>query len=817
MILTNLMFVIACTFMFGLQKLLYGPLRPIEVEQLYEKAWFAITETCLAMTIFRGEIGAWFLVMFFALLAGKVWQWIGEGRVEILEQQPPRNPRLFHTRLAISLGLSIFFDLTMLEYVVNQVMRMARPDMMVMFGFEFAVLSLLSLSTAARYTIQLVEIGIVRGQKSKRVEEVRKERIEAAKKTLEEAEREEPAAREEGEHPQNGSAQPTTRPSIETAREALRQAEQPVDENEVEVEGWEGKPRWVFYLDLTTDFFKLVLYLSFFIILLVFYGLPIHIMRDVFLTMRSFFKRISDFIKYRTATRDMNARYPDATAEEIGTEGVCIICREEMRPYQAAAEGQQQQPNPVAERSRPKKLPCGHVLHFACLRSWLERQQVCPTCRRPVVSTAPGTNTQGAGGAANVVPGQHPPGERPVARVFQLGPLRIGVGAARGEHMFEELQQQMANNRAPNGQARNLQQYQFGIRWDGGRRRGRHAPGTIRERLDGVEQQLQEEMQALAQSTREYGILRNAQLQLEALRAQQGIATQPAPGAATTTGAPVQTGPSPSAGVFPVSTPIRPAQVLHADPGGQVLQAGSDNLPAGMTLPEGWSMMPLRPTAVPTHPVMPNAALGPQAFPVMPQTLQGQSVGQMPVPDHVRAMFSGMPNQGANVHVHQHQHPYPHPHQHPAQLPSQPQAVPMPNQQHAQQPEANGIPPVPQDVAARHEQFLASLQNPQTTSQVPDPPHPIGADDPLSSQQQLERSTNGASSRAAVQDTTTNGIGEAGSSAQPLPSWGSQATEPNENGAASGARENMETSSSLEPTAGKAKPGSVEDLVEDPD
>ena len=809
MILTNLVFVIACTFMFGLQKLLYGPLRPIEVEQLYEKAWFAVTETCLAMTIFRGEIGAWFLAMFFALLAGKVWQWIGEGRVEILEQQPPRNPRLFHTRLAISLALSIFFDLTMLEYVVHQVMRMARPDMMVMFGFEFAVLSLLSLSTAARYTIQLVEIGIVREQKRKRVVEVRKERMEAAKRDLEEAESGETRVAE-GEHAQNGSTEPTTTPSIETAREALRQAEQPVDENEVEVEGWEGKGRWVFYLDLTTDFFKLVLYLSFFIILLVFYGLPIHIMRDVFLTCRSFFKRISDFIKYRTATRDMNARYPDATADDIGREDVCIICREEMRPYQPAVEGQQQQPNPVAERSRPKKLPCGHVLHFACLRSWLERQQVCPTCRRPVVPITPGTNAQPAG----AVPGQHPPGERPLARVFQLGPLRIGVGAARGEHMFEELQQQMANNRAgAPGQARNLQQYQFGIRWDG-RRRGRHAPtGTIREQLDAVERQLQGEMQTLAQSTREYGILRNTQLQLEALRAQQSGQSQPAPAATTATGAAVQVGPPPSAGVFPASTPIRHAQSLQAIPGEQILHAGSENLPAGMTLPEGWSMMPLRPTTVPTNPAMPNPVSGPASFPAMPQTFQGQFVGQLPVPDHVRAMFSGMPNQGANVHVYQHHHPHPHP---PLQPPQHGAATAVPQQQ-AQQQGPHEVHPVPHDNAARDEQFLASAQNAQAASREPAPAFPTSTDGALSSQQRLETHANGAPLQPPIQHTATNGIGEAGSSVQPLPSWGSQQSTSNENGVTPGGREVVESSSSSEPTERKAKPATVEDLVEDPD
>lgn len=119
----------------------------------------------------------------------------------------------------------------------------------------------------------------------------------------------------------------------------------------------------------------------FFCILMTFYGLPIHIMRDLFMTLRSFIKRMTALLRYQQALKDMN-KYPDATAEELGREDTCIICREEMHPWDTANPGQ-------VERSRPKKLPCGHILHFGCLKSWLERQQVCPTCRRSVVMEAP--------------------------------------------------------------------------------------------------------------------------------------------------------------------------------------------------------------------------------------------------------------------------------------------------------------------------------------------------------------------------------------------------------------------------------------------
>jgi len=98
---------------------------------------------------------------------------------------------------------------------------------------------------------------------------------------------------------------------------------------------------------------------------MMFYGLPIHIMRDLFMTTRSFLKRLSALIRYRKALQDMN-KYPDATEEELGRENTCIICREDMRPWDPSVAG-------AVERSRPKKLPCGHILHFGCLKSWLER------------------------------------------------------------------------------------------------------------------------------------------------------------------------------------------------------------------------------------------------------------------------------------------------------------------------------------------------------------------------------------------------------------------------------------------------------------
>ncbi|VDL80346.1 unnamed protein product [Nippostrongylus brasiliensis] len=52
-------------------------------------------------------------------------------------------------------------------------------------------------------------------------------------------------------------------------------------------------------------------------------------------------------------------------------DATCIICRDEMTP-----------------ESTPKRLPCGHVFHTHCLRSWFQRQQTCPTCRTDILAAA---------------------------------------------------------------------------------------------------------------------------------------------------------------------------------------------------------------------------------------------------------------------------------------------------------------------------------------------------------------------------------------------------------------------------------------------
>ncbi|XVE59741.1 hypothetical protein DITRI_Ditri05aG0070600 [Diplodiscus trichospermus] len=144
---------------------------------------------------------------------------------------------------------------------------------------------------------------------------------------------------------------------------------------------WEKKAVYTFYLELIRDLLHLSMYLCFFLVIFMNYGVPLHLIRELYETFRNFKIRVADYLRYRKITSNMNDRFPDATPEELNaSDATCIICREEM--------------------TTAKKLVCGHLFHVHCLRSWLERQHTCPTCRALVVPPENGTSSSG---------GQHGP------------------------------------------------------------------------------------------------------------------------------------------------------------------------------------------------------------------------------------------------------------------------------------------------------------------------------------------------------------------------------------------------------------------------
>ncbi|EME77784.1 uncharacterized protein MYCFIDRAFT_209184 [Pseudocercospora fijiensis CIRAD86] len=621
LVLTNLLLILSCAFLYALQRVLYGRLRPIEIEQLSEKAWYAVLDTLLAMPSFREDVGGHLLFMFVLLLAGKVWGWIGEGRVDVLEQgQLPTGgnaARLFHGRLATSLIISVLFSFGMLKYCVDTVVEDPRPGMMVIFTFEFAIQCIFSTFTLARYGLSLVEMSVVKKQTVAAIE-ARKSEIKAEREAAKALAR------------QEGREEPTFEDGID------------VDENEVDAPGWEEKRRWLFGLELFTDLIKLVIYVLFFTVSITFNGLPMHIMRDVYMTFASFSKRITDYVAYRKATTEMNTRYPDATTEEIRGDS-CIVCREEMvawaegepqappqpqanpqpdaqapaapQPAPASAAAPQPAAAPVAvpvrrrdEGLRAKKLPCGHILHLRCLKAWLERQQVCPTCRRPVVTATPPVNNGAAGANPQAPgqpgqPGQHPPQQRPRGRVFNLGPLRIGlVNAPQGQvqNILNQIQHpEAAANQVNAAQPPTADATGSGVATTRIQGTGATSSVPIHIQLMQREQRMMRDAHNLALDQQAYVNLRAMEAELARLRALRVPEQQPV--GITAQQPPLQQFmphlPFQQMGMgFPQPFFQPPPPTITDQLNGsnaEQIASGSEQLPEGLVLPEGWTLMPL--------------------------------------------------------------------------------------------------------------------------------------------------------------------------------------------------------------------------------
>ena len=117
-------------------------------------------------------------------------------------------------------------------------------------------------------------------------------------------------------------------------------------------------------IDVVCEAIKFATYIALFGMIFVYYGLPFHLIRDVWSAFHSFQRRLLSFIRYLQLTQNLDQRFPDASEEEIREAGTCLVCREEL-----------------SQGSSCKKLRCGHIFHLHCLRMWLQHQQSCPLCR----------------------------------------------------------------------------------------------------------------------------------------------------------------------------------------------------------------------------------------------------------------------------------------------------------------------------------------------------------------------------------------------------------------------------------------------------
>nr|XP_033812101.1 E3 ubiquitin-protein ligase synoviolin isoform X2 [Geotrypetes seraphini] len=289
-------------FMLGkfMGKVFFGQLRAAEMEHLLERSWYAVTETCLAFTVFRDDFSPRFVALFTLLLFLKCFHWLAEDRVDFMERSPNIS-LLFHFRITSLMLLLEILDFLFVSHAYHSILTRGASVQLV-FGFEYAILMTMVLTVFIKYILHSVDL--------------------------------------------------------------LR--ENP----------WDNKAVYMLYTELFTGFIKVLLYMAFMTIMIKVHTFPLFAIRPMYLTMRQFKKAVTDAIMSRRAIRNMNTLYPDATPEELqAMDNVCIICREEMI-------------------TGAKRLPCNHIFHTSCLRSWFQRQQTCPTCRMDVLRASLPTPSQ---------------------------------------------------------------------------------------------------------------------------------------------------------------------------------------------------------------------------------------------------------------------------------------------------------------------------------------------------------------------------------------------------------------------------------------
>jgi len=139
------------------RKIFFGQLRPAEFEHLMDRSWYAVTETCLAFTVFKDDLSPKFVALFVLLLFLKSFHWLSEDRVDFMERSPSIS-LLFHVRV---LSLCIFLgtlDIIFIQHACHSAMTKGASVQLV-FGFEYAIHLTIILNTLIKYILHTIDLN----------------------------------------------------------------------------------------------------------------------------------------------------------------------------------------------------------------------------------------------------------------------------------------------------------------------------------------------------------------------------------------------------------------------------------------------------------------------------------------------------------------------------------------------------------------------------------------------------------------------------------------------------------------------------------
>ncbi|SCU80847.1 LADA_0B09846g1_1 [Lachancea dasiensis] len=103
--------------------------------------------------------------------------------------------------------------------------------------------------------------------------------------------------------------------------------------------------------------------------------IPFMVIKDIVLDIFSIYQTGRLIWKTLKNNRQLDEKLPDVSEDELRllNDKMCIVCMEDLNFLHAE--------HATTHKLKAKRLPCNHILHLGCLKSWMERSQTCPICR----------------------------------------------------------------------------------------------------------------------------------------------------------------------------------------------------------------------------------------------------------------------------------------------------------------------------------------------------------------------------------------------------------------------------------------------------
>ncbi|KAF6066740.1 Ring finger domain family protein [Candida albicans] len=339
----------------SLQILLFGSLRMIEVEHLFEKLPIFVIN--LLLNLATGDNNIIMNVFLMGLsMSFKVFHVIMFDRLD-------------YVNLIIVNKINdedIYLNQVIYHFVYD-VFQGINSVTCLLFGFQFAVQGVQALTYFSKLLLGIYEIAFYRIRKNEHHTSLRGwQESTTTSANLEETER--------------------------TTNNNDNESGNCHDEDDDIELIWDNKPYYTKGIDIASAVLTSISYLSFVYLLTIHSGLslPLSMLQGTYSSMRRAWVETNQLLAFIESSKRLDTQLANASAEDLSqSDSLCIICREDMHSVE---DYQRIFKKPQSPRRSPKKLKCGHILHLGCLKEWLERSDSCPLCRRKVFSNDGATN-----------------------------------------------------------------------------------------------------------------------------------------------------------------------------------------------------------------------------------------------------------------------------------------------------------------------------------------------------------------------------------------------------------------------------------------